>query len=56
MPRRYEIYACVSVCQKLLGFIPRTPTDLYDLVPVIHTCHALVSLSQSGDEAEFVIL
>lgn len=51
LPRRYEIYACVSICQKLLGFIPRTPTGVYDLVLVTHACHASVSLSQSRDKS-----
>lgn len=51
LPRRYEIYACVSLCQKLLGFIPRTPTGMYDLVLVTHACHASVSLFQTGDKS-----
>lgn len=51
LPRRYEIYACVSIRQKLLGFIPRTPTGVYDLVLVTHACHASVSLSQNGDKS-----
>lgn len=51
LPRRYEIYACVSICQKLLGFIPRTPTGMHDLVLVTHACHASVSLLQTGDKS-----
>lgn len=51
LPRQYEIYACVSICQKLLGFIPRTPTAMYDLVLVTHACLASVSLLQTGDRS-----